>query len=99
MEITLLYFDGCPNWKIADQRLKLLTSERPEITVTHQLVETPDQAIDMGFFGSPSLHVNGTDLFAAPDSQVGLACRRYRTPDGYEGSPTLDQLRAALSNG
>jgi hypothetical protein len=99
MEITLLYFDGCPNWKVADDRLKLLASERPEITVTHQLVETPDQAIDVGFFGSPSLHVNGTDLFAEPNSHVGLACRRYSTPDGYEGAPTLDQLRAALPSG
>jgi hypothetical protein len=96
MEITLLYFDGCPNWTIADQRLKLLASERPGITVTHQLVETPDQAIEMGFYGSPSLHVNGTDLFETSGSQVGLACRRYPTPDGFEGAPTLQQLRAAL---
>lgn len=99
MEITLLYFDGCPNWTIADQRLKLLARERPEITITRQVVETPDQAIEMGFFGSPSLQMNGTDLFAEPGSQLGLACRRYSTPDGYEGAPTLDQLRAALSNG
>ncbi|EAR24067.1 putative alkylmercury lyase [marine actinobacterium PHSC20C1] len=97
MEITLLYFDGCPNWKVADQRLQLLAAEHRELTVIHQLVETPEQAIDVGFFGSPSLQLNGADLFAEPDSQVGLACRRYNTPDGYEGAPTLSQLRAALA--
>ncbi|MGV8911069.1 MAG: thioredoxin family protein [Rhodoglobus sp.] len=99
MEITLLYFDGCPNWTIADQRLKMLAIERPEITVTHKKIDTPEQAIEVGFFGSPSLQLNGTDLFAEPGSQVGLACRRYSTPDGCAGAPTLDQLRTALSNG
>lgn len=97
MEITLLYFDGCPNWKIADERLTLLAIERPEITVTHQLVETPEHAVKVGFFGSPSLQVNGIDIFAEDGAQVGLACRRYPTPNGYDGAPTLDQLRIALA--
>ncbi|GAA1209670.1 thioredoxin family protein [Rhodoglobus aureus] len=97
MEITLLYFEGCPHWKIADERLKLLAIERPEITVAHQLVETPEQAEDVGFFGSPSLQVNGVDIFAADGARVGLACRRYPTPSGYDGAPTVDQLRIALA--
>ncbi len=36
-------------------------------------------------------------LFADPSSGVGLSCRRYLTPDGYQGAPTLEQLRIALS--
>jgi hypothetical protein len=96
MEVSLLYFEGCPNWKLADERLTRLAVERPDISVTHQLVETPDEADRVGFLGSPSIRVDGVDVFAEPGAGVGLSCRRYRTPDGYRGAPTLEQLRAVL---
>ena len=38
------------------------------------------------------------DVRAEPDSEVGLTCRRYRTPDGFQGAPTLEQLRAVLAD-
>jgi len=98
MDITLLYFEDCPNWKAADERLTLLATERPDITVTHQLVETSAQAERVGFLGSPSIRVDGVDVFAEPGSRVGLAYRRYPTPDGYVGAPTLEQLRAVLAD-
>ena len=97
MEITLLYFEGCPHWKIADERLKLLAIERPEIMVRHQLVETPEQAVEVGFFGSPSLQMNGLDIFVEDGAHVGLACRRYPTPSGFDGAPTVNQLLSALA--
>ncbi len=96
MEITLLYFEDCPSWKVADERLTLLARERPDLAVTRRLVETPAQAEMIGFLGSPSFQVDGVDVFAEPGSQVGLACRRYPAPDGYAGAPTLEQLRVAL---
>lgn len=98
MDVTLLYFEGCPNWKIANERLNVLALERTDVTVKHRLVETPEQADHAGFFGSPSIQVDGIDLFAEPGSQVGLTCRRYLTPDGYEGAPTLEQLRGVFAD-
>lgn len=97
MDITLLYFDGCPHWKVADDRLVLLAAERPDITLTRRLVADAAEADRIGFLGSPSILVDGLDPFAEPGSQVGLSCRRYPTPDGYEGAPTLEQLREALA--
>ena len=99
MDVTLLYFEDCPNWKTVDARLALLASERTDITVTHQLVETPAEADRVGFLGSPSIQVDGDDVLAEPGSRVGLTCRRYPTPDGYEGAPTLEQLRVVLADG
>jgi hypothetical protein len=96
MEITLQYFEGCPNWTIAAERLTVIAQDHPDMTVTHRPVETPEDAEAIGFRGSPSILVNGTDVFPDPSAAVGLACRIYVTPDGFAGAPTLDQLRAAI---
>jgi len=96
VEITLQYFDGCPNWTIAAERLASIAQTHPAMTVTHRLVETPEDAEAIGFRGSPSILVNGTDVFPDPSAPVGLACRIYVTPDGFAGAPTLEQLQAAI---
>ncbi len=98
MDVTLLYFEDCPHWELADAHLRALAAERPDLTITRRLVETAAQAERVGFHGSPSIQVAGVDVFAVPGSQVGLTCRRYRTLDGVAGAPTLDQLRAALTD-
>ncbi len=97
MEVTLLYFDGCPSWRVADERLAVLSAERPDVVVTRRVVDTPEEAERTGFLGSPSILVEGVDVFAEPGAQVGLSCRRYPTPEGYAGAPTLEQLRAAFA--
>ena len=56
-----------------------------------------EEADRVGFRGSPSVLIDGTDPFSDPDAPVGLSCRVYSTPDGLAGSPTLEQLRTALS--
>ena len=98
MVITLLYFEDCPNWKVADKRLAALAIERPDIRVRRHLVDTVAEAERTRFHGSPSIQVDGVDAFAEPGTEVGLSCRRYLTPDGYEGAPTLEQLRAVLAD-
>lgn len=97
MDIALLYFDDCPNWKIADDRLAAIAAERCDLTVSRHLVDTLEEAERVGFHGSPSILVDGIDVFAEPDDGVGLSCRVYRTPDGPAGAPTIEQLRAALA--
>ncbi len=98
MEITLLYFDDCPNWKTTEERLAVIEGERPDVTVTRHLVETLDEAERVGFHGSPSILVDSVDPFGDPGAGVGLACRIYQTPEGPAGSPTLEQLRAAVAH-
>ena len=98
MDITLLYFEDCPNWKIAEGHLRVLAQEAPDLRISHHLVDTPDEAERVGFRGSPSILLEGVDVFADPDGAVGLSCRVYQTPAGPAGSPTLDQLREALAD-
>lgn len=97
MDVTLLYFDDCPNWRIADERLAAIAAEGPDLTVSRHLVSTVEEAERVGFLGSPSIMVDGVDVFAEPGAGVGLSCRVYRTPEGPAGAPTLEQLRAALA--
>ncbi|MET4783400.1 thioredoxin family protein [Glaciihabitans sp. UYNi722] len=96
MEITLQYFEGCPNWTIASERLAAIVLDNLDITVTCRPVETVEDAEAIGFRGSPSILVNGVDLFPDPSAPVGLACRIYVTPDGFTGAPTLEQLQATI---
>lgn len=97
MEIVLQYFEGCPNWRIAHERLLLLCAERSDISLDTQLVESDAQAQRLGFHGSPSIVINGLDRFTEASSAVGLSCRRYVTPEGIAGAPTMEQLRLAAA--
>jgi hypothetical protein len=101
MQITLRYFDGCPNWRVAEARLQeaLGALGGPQATIVHERVETQEEAERLGFRGSPTLLVDGDDPFADDDAPVGLACRIYSTEEGPQGAPSVAQLRAALGRG
>lgn len=93
--IAFQYFDGCPNWQTTHDRLEEAIAGLG-LTVTMQLVETPQEAADVGFRGSPTVLIDGIDPFADPNTPAAgtLACRVYQTEDG---SPTVEQLRRALA--
>ena len=97
VDITLLYFNDCPNWLIANDHLETLVVEHPEIVITRHIVDTAEEAAHTGFRGSPSILVDGHDPFAGPGDLVGLSCRIYQTPEGPAGSPTPDQLRQVVA--
>jgi hypothetical protein len=97
MDITLLYFDDCPNWKVADAHLATLAGEIPGLAISRHLVETAEEAERVGFRGSPSILIDGVDVFADPEAPVGLSCRVYQTSEGPAGSPTLEELRKVLT--
>ena len=97
MEITLQYFDGCPNWEVLDHRIAEALHGRTDASIIRQRVGTTEEAVRLGFHGSPTILIDGTDPFAEPSAPVGLACRVFRTPNGLAGSPTLEQLHAVFS--
>ena len=98
MRVSLLYFDGCPSWRLADERLReaLAQAGRTDVSVEFCRVTTAEEAVDVGFGGSPTVLVDGRDPFAEPDSPIGLSCRVYRSGNGLAGSPTVAQLLAVL---
>lgn len=96
MNITLQYFDSCPNWRTLDQRLTEATQGSSDVTVNYQPVETHEEAIRLDFHGSPTLRIEGIDPFADGTESAGLACRVYSTPLGPAGAPTIKQLRSVV---
>lgn len=96
MHVTLMYFDNCPNWKVAHGRLTALSDELAfDLDLTEVTTQVDAERLD--FRGSPSILVNGVDVFAKGDEPVGLSCRVFQTPEGLAGSPTDWQLRTVLS--
>ena len=98
MNVTLLYFDGCPNWTVADERLReaLDRTGNPDVEVTYRKVSTAQDAESMEFRGSPTILVDGCDPFLDRESSVELSCRIYGSGAGLSGAPTVDQLMQVL---
>lgn len=98
MKITIQYFDGCPHWRLADERLRnvLRSESRTDIELDYQLIDSGEAAKHVGFRGSPSVLIDGVDPYVTGQEPVGLSCRVYRTERGSEGAPSEAQLRAAI---
>lgn len=96
MRIELLYFDDCPSWATADERLEQVAGTLG-LRIERRLITTPEEAEEAGFRGSPTILIDGDDPFAAGEP-FGLACRIYQTPDGPAGSPTVEQLTAVIED-
>jgi hypothetical protein len=98
VRVELLYFEGCPNWMDAEERLVVALREtgHGDTTVERRRVEDSEHAQSLGFIGSPSIRIDGKDPFATGAEPVGLACRLYDTPAGPSGSPTSAQLAEVL---
>jgi hypothetical protein len=94
MKVELLYFDGCPSWQDALANLRAVLGDGRDIRLMK--VETTEQAEAERFAGSPTIRVDGRDIFPVGDEQYALACRVYDTPQGASGSPTVEMIRAAL---
>lgn len=95
MDIELLYFDGCPHWRTAAERLDVVAGELGA-SVRLRAVTEPGRDGAESFAGSPTVLVDGRDPFPGAALCDDLSCRIYSTPEGPAGSPTLAQLRTAL---
>lgn len=97
-DVTFLYFDSCPNWKTANAALaEAATLEGRTLIIRYQTVETFEDAEALEFRGSPTILIDGIDPFAGPGDSIGLACRVYRSAETIVGSPSIPELREALS--
>ena len=99
MIVEILSFAGCPNdgyaREIVEQVLQELGLEPKILTVDVPDLETAQR---VGFLGSPTIRVDGRDVEPGADERhdFTLACRLFRTDQGYRGQPDAHWVRAAL---
>jgi hypothetical protein len=100
MKVEILYFDGCPTYLKAEKTLReILEEQGVDAEVELVAVNTDEGAQEVRFVGSPTIRVDGEDLFPIPDRpEYALGCRMYATPEGLRGSPTAEMLSKALTN-
>jgi hypothetical protein len=100
VELRLVYFDGCPSWQVAHQRLAeaLTRVGQPDTPISLVRVSSDAEARAAGFAGSPTILLDGRDLFPGAAIPDGLACRLYPTAAGLAGSPTVEDLVVALAD-
>jgi hypothetical protein len=98
MRIELLYFEGCPALRDAENHLReALAEEGVEADVELVEVNSDEEARRLCFAGSPTLRINGRDPFSLPDGGEGaFACRFYATPEGAKRAPTAAMIRRNL---
>jgi hypothetical protein len=99
MKMEILYFDGCPTYLKAEKTLwGVLEEEGVDAEVVLVAVNTAEEAQELRFPGSPTIRVDGEDLFPVLErAEYALGCRMYTTPEGLRGSPTAEMLREALA--
>jgi hypothetical protein len=104
MQVKILYFNGCPMWETAAARIRTVLAElgRPGVVVQLEDVhQVPNLSAEWA--GSPTLLLDGRDPFAVADGPSSHpvtardACRIYVTEAGFEGAPSVDQLRTVLT--
>jgi len=91
VQVTVWYLAGCPNWRAAGQRLRQALDQvgRADVPIMFAPVETDGEAAAVGFAGSPTVTVDGADLFDTAASTGTLACRIYPTSAGLVGVPEV----------
>jgi hypothetical protein len=98
-KVEILYFDGCPTYLEAEKTLReILEGQCGDAEVKLVAVNTDEEARALRFAGSPTLRVDGEDLFPVPErAEYALGCRVYATSEGLRGSPTATMLSEALT--
>ncbi len=93
MKVEVLMTEGCPHAEPAVALVKeVLGRLVPEVTPTVRMVRDQDQALALGFPGSPTVRVDGLDIEGAEVGPAAFACRRY----GTEGVPPTWLVEAGI---
>ncbi|HEX9226668.1 MAG TPA: thioredoxin family protein [Arthrobacter sp.] len=98
MKVELLCIDECPNSGEAGERVRAALSEleRPGVEVILTVIETASDTRGTAFAGSPTITLDGVDIFPGAVPVSDLSCRVYQMPQGLGGLPTVEQIKRAF---
>jgi len=94
LRVEVLVFEGCPHAREAYELATSVTGRlSPDAEVRRVLVASDEEAMRLGFLGSPTIRVNGEDIEGRRGESSGLTCRIY---EGGGGVPPRWLIEAAL---
>ena len=98
MRVEILHIEDCASWEEAALRVRaaLAATGHEDATIITTTLRTPEDAARVAFAGSPTITVDGDDLFPTGGRTTDLACRIYFTPSGLAGLPTVGQMTEAM---
>jgi hypothetical protein len=90
MRVELLWWEGCPSYPetLADLQ-RTLAGAGLDSHVAMVEIKSDEQARRERFPGSPTIRIDGDDIFPVESEPHSLTCRVYRLRDGRP-SPTPD---------
>jgi len=98
VKIEVLYVAGCPHLPATLARLReVLCSHGCEERIDRIEVQDPGVARALGFRGSPTIRINGSDIAAEHDCPPvdAMACRLYPGAEN-PGVPPVEMIRQAV---
>lgn len=98
MDVEVLVVADCPNegGAVTLVRQALDDVGLTRVPIRTRVISNEQEAAELGFVGSPTIRIDGTDPFASRDQTTGLACRVYVEHGVRSGLPDLGKLRQAL---
>jgi hypothetical protein len=93
MHVEVLFVDGCANHELACRNLvaALARTELSEVSVEERQVASEEEAKRWGMRGSPTILVDGRDLFGSQADEPSVSCRLYAG-----GAPSIDDFAQSL---
>ncbi len=98
MRIEILHVEDCPNAAEAGERTRaaLAAVGAKGREIAYRLITEPAQLEGLDFAGSPTILLDGTDLFPSDGATRDLACRVYVSHGRMAKLPADDEIAAAL---
>jgi hypothetical protein len=90
MRVELLYWDGDPGYMAARQHLvEVLSEDAFETPIQMISVNSAEDAELLAFPGSPTIRIDGDDIYPEPSATPpGLRLRRYPPDDDHAAEPS-----------
>lgn|SRR5574341_703895 len=97
LRVDILYTADCTDWQEAARLVESAVADLGvEAEVNYWLIENDRQALQTYFVGSPTIRINGEDLFPVQGATAGKRLRSYLTEEGISGHPTYAMILNAL---
>lgn len=98
MVVEILHVPDCPNVELVRERLEhALDTARALGTIRQRVVATAEDAGRLGMRGSPTILVDGIDLFTDTLTSPSLSCRLFSDTGSPAAAPSFDELVAAFA--